>query len=118
MRPYLAMAREAEPIEDARLGALPRRLALLRSVGVFALMDVNDQVVRRQAPDLPSRWPVAEVPWALGLEDAYSAIREEALAYLDGPPLPRVAELAGLDPESEVGRKLSSSDRGQFRLVP
>jgi ornithine lipid ester-linked acyl 2-hydroxylase len=118
VRPYLAMAREAEPVEDRSLGAVRRRAALLRSVGVFALLDLNGASVARFAPDLPARWELSEVPWAEALPRSYEHIRAEAEAYLDGPPLPRVAELAGLDPESDVGRKLSSSDRGQFRLIP
>lgn len=113
----MALAREAEPVEDRALGPVRRRMALLLSAAVYALLDLNDWVIARFDPDVPARWKRGEVPWADELEAAYPQIREELLAWLDGPPMPRVAELSGLEPESEVGRKLSSSDRGQFRLT-
>lgn len=118
MQSYLAMAREAEPIEQRSLGSARRGLGLLRSVGVYALLDANGRSISHFAPELPERWETSEVPWAEELGEACDDIREETLVFLDGPPLPRVAELAGLDADSDVGRKLSSSDRGQFRLIP
>jgi aspartyl/asparaginyl beta-hydroxylase (cupin superfamily) len=118
VRPFMQLAREAEPIEDQRLGPVRRQLALRRSAAVYALLDANDWLITRLQPDVPPRWERGEVAWADELEAAYPEIREELLAWVaETKPMPRVAELSGLDAESEVGRKLSSSDQGQFRLT-
>lgn len=93
------------------------KLTAAVGVGVMALFDVNKRVIERRHPDLPDVWDPAQFPWVAEVEKATPQIRAEIERYLDEVMMPHVAEVSGLDPESEEGRWSTPGLQGHWRTT-
>lgn len=88
-----------------------------RGVAVMSLMDWNQRLIEKRRPDLPDVWDVAEFPWIERVAAATPQIREEIEAYLNDTVMPHVAEVSGLDPESEEGKWSVPGLQGHWRTT-
>lgn len=117
LREHIASAAMMEPTQETSLPRLHQIARRAQSIAVFILFDINDWLIGRFAPDRPSTYPTATWPWIAEVESATDEIREEIEAYAREAPLPHVAAVSGLDPESEEGRMSIPGLTGTWRTV-
>lgn len=115
-RRFAEMAAASESADDRAKGSIRRTLNRGRSIAVFALLDANDHLIGRFAPDLPEQWPLEEFPWIPAIEAAHPEIKAEVERYLARRPMPHVAEVSGLDPHSDEGQQAAPVE-GAWRTV-
>lgn len=111
------IARTMEPAHEQRLGRWARRRYRATSIAVLALLDANDWVIRRVRPNTPPIWNPDDWSWIASVERAVPEIRAELEAYLAGPEIPHVAEIAGYDPDSDEGRASVPVRVGAWRSI-
>lgn len=104
VRGYHSRAIELEPEHEVDLPAYRRRGYRLMSMSSFALLDLNDTLIGRYAPDSPPIWDTDTWPWIAGVAARTPEIQAELVRYLDANGIPHVAEISGLEPDSPEGR--------------
>jgi beta-hydroxylase len=110
---------EMEPQEDARRGPVGRFNRRVVTFVLLAVLHANLRLINRLCPDHPAIWPTDTWDWVPTVEAAFPAIRREMDAYIaeSRAPLPHVAELAGLDLDTELGGRVVLNDKGAWRAV-
>lgn len=88
-----------------------------RGVGVMALFDLNKHLIEKHWPDMPHVWDAADFPWMAEVAAATPQIREEIDRYLSDVVMPQVAEVSGLDPDSEEGKWSVPGLQGRWRTT-
>lgn len=114
---YREVAERMEPSHEALLPRSDRRRRTAMTMGVVALLDLNDWLIERFAGDTPERWDPADWPWIADIERQVPTIRQELERYLRTAPVPHVAEIAGLDPDDEETKKSAPIEVGAWRAV-
>jgi hypothetical protein len=87
------------------------------SIGVFALQDLDTWLIDRYRPDLPAVWDTRRWPWIGHVEALVPTIRTEIETYLAAAAIPHVAEVSGLDPESDSDQGSIPLEQGVWRTV-
>lgn len=114
---YRAAARLNQPAHELALGTGAARRKRVISVGVLALLELNEWLICRFQPDIPARWDPARWPWIAEIERQAPTIKLELERYLAGGPIPLVVEVAGFDPDSEGGRASVPVRVGEWRSL-
>jgi ornithine lipid ester-linked acyl 2-hydroxylase len=111
---YAVPLREQSPEELANR-PVTRARVMVSALGVLVLLDLNDWLIARIAPDTPARLDPAIFPWAGEVQAAWPAMKEEVECYLRRRSIPEMAEVNGLVPGSEEARASVPTDVGAWR---
>jgi len=104
--------------DDPDIGRMDRIVLRFRMAVLVTALRLNDWLIRRFAPQVPIRWSRNEFPWVAELEAATPAIRAELDRFLAaGATMPLVAEISGLDPESDRARREVPATEGAWRTL-
>jgi aspartyl/asparaginyl beta-hydroxylase (cupin superfamily) len=93
------------------------KLNTWRGVGVVSLFDFNQRLIEKRWPDMPNVWSADDFPWMQRVADATPQIRAEIDRYLDDVVMPQVAEVNGLDPESDEAKWSVPGLQGRWRTT-
>ena len=115
VRNYRDRATLSAPAHESGMGAVRRSALTALSMGVFGLLDLNDHLIARFNKGAPSVYDPYDWPWVEGVEGRTPEIKAEFQAYLERVMIPLVAEIAGLDPDSEEGHQAAPVDAGAWR---
>lgn len=108
-----------EPVSEAQLPPVRRFGYRCLTFSLLFVLDINLRLINRLRPDDPPVWPRDTFSWVDHVEAGFDIVRKEMDAYIaaSAAPLPHVAELAGLDLDSERGGRVVLNDTGAWRSV-
>lgn len=119
IRGFWEDSKSMEASTDAALPPIPRFGRRVLTFVLLAVLDINLRLIRRFRPNDPAVWPNDTFDWVPQVEAGYDIVRKEVEAYVaaSAAPMPHVADLAGLDLETERGGSVVLNDQGAWRGV-